>query len=482
MPVLTPAELWEASGRLSIPEVFRLEDRAGREFVLPMTHEETVTFHASEIQSYRELPQILYHFSTKDRDEPRPRGGLLRVREFIMKDSYSFDRDEEGLDRAFEAHRGAYERIFERCGIVAVGVEAESGMMGGSESVDFLAPSGSGENTLVTCERGDFAADLEVARGVPRHHRSRSALDEPQEVETPGVATIEALADVPRHRPGRDVEGDAGDDGGRHASCSPSCAATTGWSRTSSPPRSARPHALRPMRRSGRPSAPRAAPSARSASTARSSPTRRCATASSSRARTATAGTCAGSRTGATSSRASPTCARPSTATLSRLWWQPPVRDGDRGRAHLQARHPLLAAVRRDVPRRGRQRAAARDGQLRHRPRPRARRRRRAAPRRARHRLARAIAPYDAHVLSLAGRDAAVDALADRGRGDARCRRAAPFCSTTATSGRARSSPTPTSLGVPVRVTVGKKSLEDGAVDVRARTTGRRRARAARDP
>jgi len=195
MPVLTPAELWEASGRLSIPEVFRLQDRVGREFVLPLTHEETVTFHAREIQSYRELPKVLYHFSTKNRDEPRPRGGLLRVREFIMKDSYSFDRDEEGLDRAFEAHRGAYERIFERCGIVAHGVEAESGMMGGSESVDYLAPSGSGENTLVTCERGDFAADLEVARGVPRAPASPERLDEPQEVETPGVATIEALAD-----------------------------------------------------------------------------------------------------------------------------------------------------------------------------------------------------------------------------------------------------------------------------------------------
>jgi prolyl-tRNA synthetase len=194
MPVLTPAELWERSGRAVIPEVFRLQDRAGRSFVLPMTHEETVTFHATEIQSYRQLPQILYHFSTKARDEPRPRGGLLRVREFIMKDSYSFDRDEEGLDRAFRAHRGAYERIFERCGIEAVGVEAESGMMGGSESVDFLAPSGSGENTLVTCERGDFAADLEVARGVPRAPERPELLDAPVRVETPGVATIDALA------------------------------------------------------------------------------------------------------------------------------------------------------------------------------------------------------------------------------------------------------------------------------------------------
>jgi prolyl-tRNA synthetase len=195
-PVLTPFELWQQTGRDYIQEIFRLQDRNGREFVLPMTHEETFTFHAKELQSYRQLPQILYHFSVKERDEPRPRGGLLRVREFIMKDSYSFDRDEEGLARAFDAHRGAYERIFERCGIHAVGVEAEPGMMGGSESVDFLAPSGSGENTLVTCERGDFAADLEVARGVPRAPTFPAALDRPEEVETPNVATIEALAEL----------------------------------------------------------------------------------------------------------------------------------------------------------------------------------------------------------------------------------------------------------------------------------------------
>src|SRR6266550_1018831 len=168
MPLLTPAELWQRSGRYVIPELFKLHDRAGREFVLPMTHEETVTFHAREIKSYRELPKILYHFSVKDRDEPRPRGGLIRVREFIMKDAYSFDRDGAGLDESFRKHSAAYDRIFERCGLEVRGVQAESGMMGGSESMDYLAPAGSGENTLVTCENGDFAADLEVARAVPR--------------------------------------------------------------------------------------------------------------------------------------------------------------------------------------------------------------------------------------------------------------------------------------------------------------------------
>jgi prolyl-tRNA synthetase len=195
MPVLTPAELWEATGRIRIPELFHVEDRTGRKFILPLTHEETITFHARELRSYRDLPKILYHFQTKDRDEPRPRGGLLRVREFVMKDAYSFDRDEEGLDVAFRAHAGAYERMFERCGLDAVAVQAESGMMGGSESVDYLAPSGSGENTLVACERGDYAADLEIARAVPRAPIFPERLDTPTEVETPGIETCEALAE-----------------------------------------------------------------------------------------------------------------------------------------------------------------------------------------------------------------------------------------------------------------------------------------------
>jgi prolyl-tRNA synthetase len=196
MPVVTPAELWQQSGRYPIPELWKTNDRMGRPFVLAMTHEETVTFHAREITSYRQLPQILYHFQTKVRDEPRPRAGLIRVREFIMKDAYSFDRDEEGLERSFRAHEGAYHRIFERCGLQYYAVEAESGMMGGSESVDFLAPSGSGENTLVTCANGDYAADLEVARAVPRPPEFPERLDAPAEVETPGVTTIEGLAEL----------------------------------------------------------------------------------------------------------------------------------------------------------------------------------------------------------------------------------------------------------------------------------------------
>jgi prolyl-tRNA synthetase len=195
MPVLTPFELWQQTGRDFIQEIFRLKDRKGADYVLPMTHEETVTFHARELQSYRQLPQMLYHISIKERDELRPRAGLIRLREFIMKDAYSFDRDDAGLAQNFELHRGAYKRIFERCGLKVYDVEAESGMMGGSESVDFLAPAGAGENTLVTCENGDFAADIEVARGVPRAPIFPDAMPAPAEVETPGVRTCEALAD-----------------------------------------------------------------------------------------------------------------------------------------------------------------------------------------------------------------------------------------------------------------------------------------------
>jgi prolyl-tRNA synthetase len=195
MPLLTPVELWETTGRAGIPEIFHLQDRGGRRFILPMTHEETVTFHAREIRSYRELPQLWYHFSVKDRDEPRPRGGLLRVREFIMKDGYSFDRDEDGVRRSFEANREAYGKIFARCELEAHDVQAESGIMGGKFSIDFLAPSGSGENTLVACENGDYAADLEIAQAVPRDPVFPERLDASEEIETPGVTTIEGLAE-----------------------------------------------------------------------------------------------------------------------------------------------------------------------------------------------------------------------------------------------------------------------------------------------
>jgi prolyl-tRNA synthetase len=193
-PTLTPAELWETTGRIDVPILFHLTDSGGRPFVLSWTHEESMTFLAREIQSYKELPQVWYHFSTKDRDEPRARGGLLRVREFIMKDSYSFDADDAGLEVAFRAHEQAYARIFERCGLEAFLVEAESGTMGGKDSLGFLAPTGSGENELMRCENGDYFADAEAARGTPPPAELPPPLDAPELVDTPGVGTIEELA------------------------------------------------------------------------------------------------------------------------------------------------------------------------------------------------------------------------------------------------------------------------------------------------
>ena len=193
-PTLTPAELWETTGRIDVPILFHLKDSAGRPFVLSWTHEESMTFLGQEIQSYKQLPQVWYHFSTKDRDEPRPRGGLLRLREFIMKDSYTFDADEAGLDAAFDRHEKAYARIFERCGLEAYLVQAESGTMGGKDSRGFLAPTGSGENELMRCENGDYFADAEAARGTPRPAELSPPLDAPEPVETPGVGTIEELA------------------------------------------------------------------------------------------------------------------------------------------------------------------------------------------------------------------------------------------------------------------------------------------------
>lgn len=194
-PVLTPAELWESTGRYEIPALFRVHDRADRQFVLAMTHEETFTHHAREFQSYKELPQIWYHFGTKVRDEPRPRGGLLRVREFIMKDSYSFDRDEEGLDRSFKLHTGAYRRMFERCGLEFYEVQADVGFMGGSDSRDYMAPSEFGENEMAVCENCDYAADIDIARGVPEVPDHAPELPEPDPVETPDVTTIEEVAE-----------------------------------------------------------------------------------------------------------------------------------------------------------------------------------------------------------------------------------------------------------------------------------------------
>jgi prolyl-tRNA synthetase len=197
MPVLQPADIWRTTGRYEIDELFKLRDRRDAELVLAMSHEETLTFHvAREVRSYRDLPKLLYHFQTKERDEPRPRAGVLRTREFVMKDSYSFDRDREGLDRSYELHVGAYDRIFERSGLEWYRVEADVGMMGGFGAHEYMAPCAAGENDVALSDAG-YAANLEVASATPRPAEDLpEPLDAPELVETPGAATIEAVSDL----------------------------------------------------------------------------------------------------------------------------------------------------------------------------------------------------------------------------------------------------------------------------------------------
>ena len=164
MPVLQPAEVWRKTGRLEIEELFKLRDRRDAELVLAMTHEEAVTFHAAQtIRSYRDLPQILYHFQVKERDEPRPRAGVLRTREFVMKDAYSFDRDQAGMEASYELHVGAYDRMFERTGLRWYRVQGDVGMMGGVGAHEYMAPCAAGEDEVVLTESG-YAANAEVVR------------------------------------------------------------------------------------------------------------------------------------------------------------------------------------------------------------------------------------------------------------------------------------------------------------------------------
>jgi prolyl-tRNA synthetase len=196
LPCMQPASIWEKSGRLDAigEEMFRLRDRKGAENVLGFTHEEIFATLATELASYRELPQFWYHFQVKFRDEPRPKSGLIRVREFTMKDSYSFDIDEAGLDKSFDAHRGAYERIFARLGIPAIPVEASSGNMGGKDSVEFMCPSAAGEDLVAVCPDGDYAANLEKATSALATVTDEPGPDAPARLDTPGVRTIEDLA------------------------------------------------------------------------------------------------------------------------------------------------------------------------------------------------------------------------------------------------------------------------------------------------
>ena len=194
MPVLLPAELWKQSGRYGIDELFKLKDRVGRDLVLAMTHEEVIAFHAArELRSWRDLPQTWYHIQTKERDEPRPTGGVLRTREFIMKDSYTLDRDPAGLDASYALHEQAYARIFDRCGLTYWKVESDTGFMGGSGAHEYMAPSSAGEDQVAICDRCDYAANVEMARSVISTPEFPPEAP-PNEIETPGAETIEALA------------------------------------------------------------------------------------------------------------------------------------------------------------------------------------------------------------------------------------------------------------------------------------------------
>src|SRR3954452_12908093 len=205
MPVVHPAEVWKESGRYFKigPELVRFKDRSDRDMVLAMTHEEVVALLLRDIiRSYRQLPVIVYHFQTKFRDEPRARGGLIRVREFVMKDSYSCDRDDEGLERSYRLHYGAYERIFKRLGLDAIAVGADVGIMGGTGAHEFMVLNEFGEDTLVLCDQCGYAENQQIAEVRKPDPEAENALPM-EDVETPNATTIDALAaflDIPRSK------------------------------------------------------------------------------------------------------------------------------------------------------------------------------------------------------------------------------------------------------------------------------------------
>src|SRR3989440_5760548 len=193
MPVLLPAELWKRSGRYGIDELFKLRDRRAAEMVLAMPHEEVGATHVAQVvRSSRDLPLILYHFQVKERDEPRPRAGVLRTREFIMKDSYTFDRDEAGLAAAYDKHIVAYDRIFDRCGLEWYRVESDVGMMGGLGAHEYMAPCAAGENEVALAP--GYAANVETASAEARRVELAGPARTPEEVSTPGLTTVDEVA------------------------------------------------------------------------------------------------------------------------------------------------------------------------------------------------------------------------------------------------------------------------------------------------
>ncbi|HEV7857406.1 MAG TPA: proline--tRNA ligase [Pyrinomonadaceae bacterium] len=204
LPALNPREIWEESGRWNVmgDNLFRLKDRRGADLCLAMTHEEIFTSIARhELRSYKQLPQVWYQIQVKFRDEPRPKSGLLRVRQFIMKDAYTFDVDQAGLDKAFEAQREAYKKIFDRCGLKYVIVEASSGAMGGSASDEFMVKTDAGEDMIATCESCGYAANVEKAQSRLSPVQDEVGPSAPEEFPTPGVRTIEDLTTFPGGAP-----------------------------------------------------------------------------------------------------------------------------------------------------------------------------------------------------------------------------------------------------------------------------------------
>jgi prolyl-tRNA synthetase len=197
LPALNPAEVWQESGRYTVmgDNLFRLKDRTGRDLCLGMTHEEVMTTIArSEVRSYKQLPQIWYQIQTKVRDEPRPRNGLLRTRQFIMKDSYSFDIDAAGLDESYDKHREAYCAAFDRCGLKYAPVRAHSGAMGGTQSEEFMVMCNAGEDFVATCEKCNYAANLEKATSKLAPVSDEAGPAAPERFATPGKKTIDDVA------------------------------------------------------------------------------------------------------------------------------------------------------------------------------------------------------------------------------------------------------------------------------------------------
>ncbi|MAE94993.1 MAG: proline--tRNA ligase [Deltaproteobacteria bacterium] len=194
LPSLLPSDILEKSGRIGVDVLFSLKDRHGATACLGFTHEEIFAWLARELRSYKQLPQIWFQFQTKFRDEERPKSGLLRVREFVMKDSYSFDATSEGLDYAFQQHFEAYRKIFERCGLDTLAVEASSGSMGGSESIEFMVETTAGEDWVVSCAACGYAANVEKATSLLGPISDEAGPEAPEKFATPGVHTIEEIA------------------------------------------------------------------------------------------------------------------------------------------------------------------------------------------------------------------------------------------------------------------------------------------------